>query len=129
MDREELYLDTLSVLKKLLINNSTEKKEVELKNAALAFIKEHVMHFTLDKRILEEALTQDLIFLKCYNSIDTMKNLRISNFTEDFYIIDIILNYAGNLPVNIYCGSFDAPTLIGTIQLEQLKNLMYVEDN
>lgn len=124
MNEQELYLDTLGVLKKLLIKDSSEGVERELEKCVQNFLSKHI-NVLLTKEVLMEALKQDLIYLKCFESTEEVQQLNISNFKDDIFIIDIILNYVGDIPVNIYCGQNNNVAFIWSMRLKELKDLVY----
>jgi hypothetical protein len=127
MNEMELYLDALGLLKKLQIENYNNKEEVLLENFLTRFLKKRI-DILIRKDVLTEALTQDLVYLRCYKNYGEHKSLNLGCFTEDTFIIDIILKYVGNIPINIYCGADNFNVKLGCINLQQLKELMYTYD-
>lgn len=121
----ELYLNALAVLKGIR-SDGLNVNNLNLHNSLHIYLCDNI-NLLLTKEVLVEALEQDLIYLQCYKLYDKTERLTLSCFKEDIFIVDVLLNYAGNLPINIYCGAgAGMSTKLGCINLKQLKSFMYM---
>jgi hypothetical protein len=124
----ELYLDTLGVLKKLWIENYTDEESLKLESCVTNYLHKHI-NVLLNKEIFTEALQQDLIYLQSYKLSNQTERLNLSCFTDDIFIVDVLLKYVGNIVIDVYCGtSFGSSTKLGSIKLQQLKSLIYTHN-
>lgn len=120
----ELYLDVLSVYKKLIdkrLNTSIDTFENDL-------IKYCINHLNKNRylvpNILCDGIEQDLIFINYVSNENckTIRRLTLDCFLENDYVVNTLLNYVGNIPLNI-CVS-NSTNVLATLQLDILKSII-----